>query len=72
MGGDSRGKQRESRAAAAGCGSAGSCQALMQRISHERLGLGLGQHQAVTETPVAVPSDWQSRGVGRREETLQV
>lgn len=42
---------------------------------HQGLGLGLvlGQHQAaVTETPVAVPSDWQSRGVGRRKETLQV
>ena len=47
MGGDSRGKQRESRAAAAGCGSAGSCQALMQRISHERLGLGWGSDPSV-------------------------
>ena len=36
---------------------------------HQRL----GQYQvAVTESPVAVPSDWQSRRVGRREETLQV
>lgn len=35
-------KQRESRAAAARRSSAGSCQALMQRISHEGLGLGLG------------------------------
>lgn len=35
-------KQRESWAAAAGRSSAGSCQALMRRISHEGLGLGLG------------------------------
>ena len=36
---------------------------------HQRLG---HYQAAVTESPVAVPSDWQSRRVGRREETSQV